>query len=189
MRSLPLLFLVVLAVLVPPSAIAAGPGSTQLVSRPDGSGPSPTAFDNQSFTPGAVSDDGRYAVFISGADGFTGGVDPQVDNVFVRDTQTGVTTLVSRSDGIDGADANARSIDPDVAVTPGGHVVVAFATTASNLSDHETGPVAPGERLDQVWLRDVTAGTTTLVSRSGAGGAPADRGAQEPSIGATAGGP
>src|SRR3954454_22393027 len=94
-----LLSLVVLiACVVPASAGAAGAGSTLLISRPDGFTPVPPAFDGSSF-PGDVSADGRYAVFTTGADGFADGVDPDVSNVMVRDTQTGTTTLASRSDG------------------------------------------------------------------------------------------
>src|SRR4051812_19023423 len=152
MPPLSRIFLTMLAlvVLLPATALAAPQGSTQLVSRPDGGAASPAAFDNNSETPGALSDDGRYAVFASDADGFAPGVDAHVENLFVRDTQSGTTTLVSRSDGIDGAGANESSRDPDVTVTPDGHVLVAFSTTASNLSDHRTGPVAPVDRAEQV---------------------------------------
>jgi Tol biopolymer transport system component len=186
---LALLSLLALALLLPGSALASGQGSTQLVSRPDGSGPPPNAFDNNSDTPGALSDDGRYAVFTSNADGFAPGGNPAVENVFLRDTQTATTTLVSRSDGMDGAGANESSSDPDVTVTPTGHVLVAFTTTASNLSDHATGAVTPPKSVNEVWLRDVTAGTTVLVSRTGANGAPGDQESREPSVGVTAGGP
>jgi Tol biopolymer transport system component len=179
----------VLLVLSPP-ALAAGPGSTVLVSRPDGLGPVPPAFDNRSGTGvNAVSADGRYAVFTSAADGFAPGVDPHVTNVFLRDTTTATTTLVSRSDGPGGAGANADSEAPDVAVGPNGHVYVTFETGATNLSDHATGPVTAANQSTEVWLRDVTAGTTTLVSRVGTGGAPADSDARKASLGAGAGGP
>src|SRR5881398_1811312 len=121
MRSLlriSLFALVLLAVALPSAALAAGPGSTVLVSRADGLGPVPPAFDNDSQMPGSLSDDGRYAAFVSEADGFAPGADPTVENVFVRDTKTGTTTLVSSSDGRDGAGANAESADPDITVAP-----------------------------------------------------------------------
>src|SRR4051794_33377175 len=121
--------------LLSPLALAAGPGSTVLVSRPGGLGPLPPAFDNNSgHGVSAVSTDGRYAAFVSEADGFAPGGDPHVTNVFLRDTQSGTTTLVSRSDGPDGAGANASSESPDVAVAPNGHVLVTFQTKATNLS-------------------------------------------------------
>src|SRR5438105_11472395 len=91
---------------LPQAASGALAGSTVLVSRPDGFGPVPPAFDNDSGTPGALSADGRYAAYISFADGFADGADPSVSNVLLRDRQTSTTTLVSRSDGPNGAGAN-----------------------------------------------------------------------------------
>src|SRR4051794_19549690 len=189
MRALPLFVALIVVALLPAAALAAAPGSTTLVSRPDGLAALPAAFDNNSAVPGALSDDGRYAVFTSDADGFAPGADPTAENVFVRDTKGGTTTLVSRSDGRDGAGANADSHDPDVAVSSSGDVLVAFTTSATNLSDHSTGAVTPPAKTDEVWMRNVTRGTTTLVSRAGANGAPADRDSRAPSIGATDGGP
>src|SRR4051812_12585862 len=110
-----LLCFLALALLVPGIAAASGPGSTVLVSRPDGLGSSPAAFENSSQTPGAVSENGRYAAFVSSADGFAPGADPDVQNIFLRDTLTGTTTLVSRSDGLDGPGANSSSQNPDIA--------------------------------------------------------------------------
>src|SRR3954447_3133941 len=169
MPSLTRIFLttcLALAVFLPGVASAAGPGSTLLVSRPDGTGPPPAALDNDAIGPGGLSDDGRWAVFESTADGLAPGVNKRVGNVFLRDTETGTTTFVSRSDGVDGAPVNAEAEDPAVTVTPAGHVLVAFSTGATNLSDHATGAVTIPARADEVWMRDVTADTTTLVSRS-----------------------
>jgi hypothetical protein len=53
-------------------------------------------------------------------------------------------------------------------------VLVAFTSGAADLVDHATG-TAPAAAWQQIWLRDVTAGTTYLVSKAdGAGGAPAN---------------
>jgi Tol biopolymer transport system component len=188
-RLLLLAFLTAIAV-VPASASAAGAGSTVLVSRPDGLGPVPPALDGFS-SPAAVSDDGRYALFSTSADGFAEGGDSKVNGLLLRDTQTGTTTLVSRSDGKDGVAANADARRASIAVNPAGHVLVAFDSEATNLSDHVSGPIQPAHfRDDIVWLRDVTAGTTTLISRAtGAAGAPANNGAFGPSLVLTAGGP
>ena len=73
---LPVMFVVLLALaaLTAPGAFGAGAGSTQLVSRPDGLGPVAPALDNNSSTPGALSTDGRYAVFVSDADGLATGL-------------------------------------------------------------------------------------------------------------------
>lgn len=56
----------------------------------------------RSSTPGALSADGRFAAFVSDADGLAPGANPVVENVYLRDRQTGTTTLVSRSTGADG---------------------------------------------------------------------------------------
>src|SRR4051794_41094013 len=182
MRRFLLLALTIAAVLVAPAAAtAAGPGSTVLVSRPDGIGPVPPALDGFS-SPAGVSDDGRYALFTTSADGFADGGDPRVSSLLLRDTQTAETTLVSRSDGKDGVAANADARRASIAVTPAGHVLVAFDSEATTLSDHVSGPIRPAHDRDEiVWLRDVTAGTTTLVSRAGgATGAPANNAAFAP---------
>jgi Tol biopolymer transport system component len=155
--------MVALTVGAPAAALGAAPGSTLLVSRPDGTAPAPAALADSSDLPGAVSADGRYVAFLSDADGLAPGGDPRVKNVFLRDTLTNTTTLVSRSDGAAGVGANAESDNADIVVSPAGHVVVAFTTQATNLVDHATGQVGSG--ANAVWLRDVTAGTTTLVSR------------------------
>ena len=173
-------------------AAAAPAGTTLLVSRPDGLGPVPPAFDNVSETPAALSADGRYAAFVTSADGFAAGTNPFFRNVLLRDTQTNTTTLVSRSDGAAGLAADADATNPAIAVAPANvmpdapsgvpHVLVAFASGAANLVDHATGtaPAMPGQRI---WLRDVTAGTTYLVSKAdGAGGAPSNDFSDEASI-------
>jgi Tol biopolymer transport system component len=180
---------------------AAQVGSTVLVSRPDGFGPAAAPLDNSSNAV-ALSDDGRYAAFSSIAP-FASGASLRLSNLFVRDTLTGTTTLVDRSDGSGGAVANAN-VDAfrgaAVAVEPGGaaldpphdqpHVLVAFDTTATNLSDHRSGPAAATGSVDEVWLRDVTASTTYLVSRTdGVAGAPANQTSGDPSIAVTDNGP
>src|SRR4051794_17310685 len=190
MRRLLLLALMTAIVVVPASASAAGAGSTVLVSRPDGLDAVPPAIDGFS-SPAAVSDDGRYALFSTSADGFADGTDPTADGLLLRDTQAGTTTLVSRSDGKDGMAANKDARRPSIAVTPAGHGLGAFDSEATNLSDHVGGRVRrPHDRDELVWLRDVTAGTTTLVSRAtGAAGAPANNFSVAGSLAMTAGGP
>lgn len=185
------LALLTLAAGVAPAA-AAPAGTTLLVSRPDGLGPVPPAFDNFSETPAALSADGRYAAFVTSADGFAAGTNPFFRNVLLRDTQTSTTTLVSRSDGAAGLAADEDATSPAIAVAPANvmpdapagvpHVLVAFTSSAADLVDHATGtaPAVPGQRI---WLRDVTAGTTYLVSKAdGAGGAPSNDVSDEASI-------
>jgi hypothetical protein len=168
--------LVVALVLAVPAAASAAPtpaGSTILVSRPDGLAPAPLALDNSS-SPSVVSADGRYVAFSTQADGIAPGADPRFDSVAVRDTQTNTTTLAGVSDGADGVAANADATALAVGVEPGSlaldppadqpHLLVVFSSGATNLVDHATGQPA-GTSAAEVWLRDVTAGRTYLVSR------------------------
>src|SRR4051812_43209403 len=149
-------------------AVAADAGSTLLVSRPDGTDAVPPPLENAATTPGALSDDGRYAVFASDADGLAPGANQGVRNLYLRDRQSHTTTLVSRSDGLDGVGFNARAHDPAIAVQAAdGHVLVAFESDATNVTDHDTGAVIKTDRrATQIWVRDVSAGTTKLVSRA-----------------------
>lgn len=86
-----------------------------------------------------------------------------------------ITTLVSRAGG-EGKGGDANSTEPSISADGR---YVAFTSRAKNLS-----PAAnAGQR--QVYVRDLVAKTTTLVSRaSGAGGAVADQSSNEPSISA-----
>jgi hypothetical protein len=194
----------VIAALVLLGAVAAAPaaaapaGSTVLISRPNGIGPAPPALDNASGGPLAVSRDGRHVAFVSAADGFAAGADPRVTNVFLRDTLSGATTLVSRSDGLAGAGMNASAAfgsegTVGIAIEPGSqapdpphdraHVLVVFGSAATNLVDHPSGSIPSTGGVEQVWLRDVTAGTTYLVSRAtGVAGAAGDGASRAPSI-------
>ena len=173
-------------------ASAAGAGSTLLVSRPDGTDPAPAALDNDATTPGAVSPDGRYAVFASDADGIDPAADPRVRNLYLRDRQAQTTTLVSRTDGADGAGMNRSAANPAISVQgSNGHVVVVFESAATNVTDHDTGAaVVNPHDATEIYIRDVTAGTTNLVSRAdGKNGAVADEDSHNPAIDDSAAGP
>src|SRR5215212_10330042 len=89
-----------LAMLVPAAAPAADAGSTLLLSRPSGLGALPSTGVNNSFTGArSISTDGRFVAFSSRSDGLSPDDRDTVSNVYVRDTQTGVTEFVSRSTG------------------------------------------------------------------------------------------
>ena len=85
------------------------------------------------------------------------------------------TTLASRGSGIVGAKANGRFVD---AVMSAGRRLIAFASTATNLSpdDRDPGP--------HIYLRDRRKNTTVLSSRAGAAGANGDRPSNQPAISA-----
>jgi Tol biopolymer transport system component len=104
--------------------------------------------------PESLSSDGRYLAFVSASTNLT----PEgVQGIFVRDTVGGLTVLASRADGVSGTPGNhgvtGHSISAD-----GGYV--AFDSTSSNLD-----PSDPDSRED-VYVRDLGTGTTTLVSRA-----------------------
>jgi Tol biopolymer transport system component len=130
-------------------------GTITLVSRrsaSEGGGPA----DGASQDP-AISVDGRFVAFESNAANLSTDDDPAViQDVYVRDLQAQTTTLVGRQSAADGGDgADDTTFDP--AISADGRFV-AFDTFADNLSAEDTGS-------RDVFVRDVVAQTTTLVSR------------------------
>jgi Tol biopolymer transport system component len=125
--------------------------TTRLISRVTG----PGAGGNGNSGNPAISPNGRYVAFESDADNLSIRDNDAVRNVFVRDTQTATTTLVSRATGAGGVAASADANDPSVSDTG----AVSFDSAANNLSAED----ANGTR--DVYLRDTLADSTTLVSR------------------------
>jgi Tol biopolymer transport system component len=161
--------LAVLAFAMLPALASGAVDDTALVSRADGSGGAPANADS---APGlALSGSGRYVAFTSAADNLSDADDDTVLNVYLRDTDSGVTTLLSRADGVAGAGATSDSRNP--AVSPDGQFV-AFESDADNLSDGDDDSVT------NIYVRDTQAGTTTLVSRAAAG--PANGASHNPSV-------
>jgi Tol biopolymer transport system component len=113
----------------------------------------------------AISRDGRYVVFAADVNNLE---DPNAahaktstETVYVRDIQTGVTTAVSRASGPDGELANQES--EGYSISPDGRQV-AFLSRATNLV-----PGMESNIFQQVYLRDLQTGTTTLLSRGSNG--------------------
>jgi Tol biopolymer transport system component len=126
----------------------------------------------------AISADGRFVVFSSNASNLVAGDTNGAFDVFVRDLVAGTTARVSVSStgeqaeipGFDGGNSLGVAISAD------GRFVV-FLSEASNL-------VAAGTNgWEQVFVRDLVAGTTELVSVSSAG-EPAIGNSQEAAISA-----
>lgn len=114
----------------------------------------PTTPDGSSSTLGQwVSQDGRFVVFASLASDVLAGDTNGVRDVFRHDRQTGETRLVSR--GLGGAYANATSTP--LQISPDGRLVL-FSSVADNLAPGDTN------RLEDVFLADLEAGTVVLVS-------------------------
>ncbi|MGH7992658.1 MAG: TolB family protein, partial [Limisphaerales bacterium] len=82
---------------------------------------------------GQVSANGRYVVFQSDASDLVPGDTNGVTDIFLRDTYTGITRLISVA--ADGGFANGASTDP--VMTPDG-TSVAFISAASNLVAGDT---------------------------------------------------
>ena len=110
-----------------------------------------TGVANAASNDPQLSGDGRYVAFESGATNLVAGVG--ADQVYVRDMLTGTTSAVSRSST--GALGNQLSFESSISADGR---FVAFASYATNFS-----PLDPGFSKD-VYLRDLTLGTTELIS-------------------------
>ena len=146
-------------------------GTTILASR--ASGPGGAAGNAISSGP-AISGDGRFVVFASDADNLSTEDDDTVTNIFVRDLVADTTTLASRATGPGGAGADDDSVDPDIS---GDGRYVVFESDADNLSP------AANPAFANIFVRDLVANTTRLVSRTpGAGGPGGNDDSRRPAI-------
>ncbi|MGH2706334.1 MAG: RHS repeat-associated core domain-containing protein [Actinomycetota bacterium] len=118
----------------------------------------------------SMSGDGRYVVFASSATNLVSGDTNGVDDIFLRDRQTGATTRVSVSSS--GAQSNGVSDDPKVSADGR---YVAFHSSATNLVSGDTNA------QPDIFVRDTVAGTTTRVSTTASGGQ-ATRESHDPAI-------
>ncbi len=110
-----------------------------------------------SFSP-AVSADGRFVAFYSSASNLVDGDGNGVNDVFVRDRQSGSTARVSLVPG--GAEPNGGSSSPSISADGR---LVAFLSDASNLVADDTN------RLRDAFVFDRQTGATTRVSVDSAG--------------------
>ena len=101
----------------------------------------------------AISADGRYVAFVSGASNLVPGHPNDFEDVFVRDRQSGTTQRVNVA--TDGTEANNGSFSP--AISADGRYV-AFESYGSNLVPGDTND------LGDVFVRDLRSGTTQRVS-------------------------
>ena len=123
--------------------------------------------------PSHVSADNRFVVFVSASSQLVAGDVNNYADIFLRDRQTGITSIVSLAS--DGSQANGHSGTP--VISADGRYV-AFVSLASNLA-----PLGSYNGSFAVFVRDLQANTTTLVSVS-TGGAVANYGAIDPAISA-----
>ncbi|MBU6401336.1 MAG: PD40 domain-containing protein, partial [Verrucomicrobia bacterium] len=128
-------------------------GVTTLVSARDPGLPVLTANGSSVMAPNAVSADGRFAVFVSDATNLVAGDTNGVQDVFVYDLLAGTNLLVSvNTNGMSGDGVSSSPV-----ISPDGRFV-AFVSLATDLAPNDTN------NLPDVYLRDLQAGTTTLIS-------------------------
>jgi hypothetical protein len=107
----------------------------------------------------SISADGRYVAFQSAATNLVSGDINNKPDIFVRDRQAGTTTRISKSSA--GAEGDGDSTYPSISSDDGRYV--AFQSAATNLVTGDTNGKT------DIFVRDRTTGTTTLVSKSSAG--------------------
>jgi len=130
--------------------------TTEMVSDHDPSLPSVTPSGGASaLTASSVSADGRYLAFFSDADNVTPNDMNGCRDVFVRDLMTGTNIPVSLN--TNGVTGDGISTDPSIS---GDGRYVAFTSSADDLVPNDTN------NAQDVFVRDVRSGTTTLVSVS-----------------------
>jgi len=112
-----------------------------------------TGGGNGDSFPTGISTNGQFALFESSASDLVANDTNNASDIFVRDLINGTTTLVSVSTN----GGNASGASRGSVMTPDGRYV-AFTSAASNLVPVDTNNIA------DVFVRDLQAGTTTLVS-------------------------
>ncbi|KAF0144512.1 MAG: cell wall-binding protein [Nitrospirae bacterium] len=128
-------------------------GATEIISK-DSSG---KLGNNHSDDP-AISADGRFAAFRSGASNLVPGDKNGMTDIFVHDRQTGKTKLISKNSA--GELGNNDSSEP--AISANGRYVV-FRSFASNLVKDDTN------NKSDVFVHDIQTGKTKLISKDSAG--------------------
>nr|WP_295900616.1 hypothetical protein [uncultured Bdellovibrio sp.] len=113
--------------------------------------------NGDSYSP-SISADGRYVAFESWSDNLVVGDTNDVPDIFVHDTQTGVTKRVSVVSG--GAEGNNVSYWPSISADGR---YVAFMSRATNLVVGDTNG------SQDVFIHDLQTGITTRVSVDSAG--------------------
>lgn len=143
----------------------------------------PDAQGDAASTNPDISADGRFVVFKSDATNLVVGSTNGARTIYIRDTQTGVTTRVSS----DSAGVNGNMDSDNPALSADGRFV-AFDSIASNLVPGDTGSQcvsASGTNINcpDVFIKNLESGETRLVSAATAG-EPGNRESQQPALSA-----
>jgi Ca2+-binding RTX toxin-like protein len=116
------------------------------------------AFGSSFFNPPSISADGRFVAFDSNASNLVPEDTNNTYDVFVRDTLTNTTTLVSVDSA--GNPGNRDSVSPSISADGR---FVAFVSSSSNLVPGDTN------NTRDIFVRDTLTNTTTRVSVDSAG--------------------
>ena len=146
-------------------------GTNELISARDPALATLTPNGASMLSTFSLSTDGRYVTFVSEADNLVPGDTNGYRDVFMRDRVAGTNVLVSVVTNGAGADGPAR----DSAISGDGRYVV-FTSSADNLVSGDTN------KAQDVFVRDLQAGTTVLVSRSYNGTGPGNGASYSPAI-------
>jgi len=151
----------------------ANAGTTELVSAHDPALPCLTPNGESSIASTSISGDGRLVAFWSDADNLVPNDTNGLRDVFLRDMFNATNLLVSVN--TNGVSSNGYSTDP--AISPDGRYV-AFTSDASDLVQGDTN------FAQDVFVRDLQTGATTLVSIKNAGTGPGNTDSYTPMISA-----
>jgi Tol biopolymer transport system component len=135
-------------------------GATALVTRATGAGGAPAPGWSSGAT--GMSPGGRYVAFVSTAGDLAAGPalpDDGTERLYVRDLRYGRTILAGRATGPGGPPVSARSSGPTPILGDGCRI--AFDATGTDVA-----PGTPSNGSAEVYVRDLCAATTTLVSRA-----------------------
>ena len=114
-----------------------------------------TGGGNGDSFPTGLSTNGQFALFESSASDLVANDTNNAADIFVRDVINGATTLVSV--GLNGGSSSSNGTSRGSVMTPDGRYV-AFVSAATNLVAADTNNMA------DVFVRDLQAGTTKLIS-------------------------
>jgi Tol biopolymer transport system component len=149
-------------------------GVTSLVSAANPTLRSQTPDGISGFTGFSISSNGQFVAFYSDADNLVPGDTNGYRDVFLRDLIAGTDYLVSVNTN---GNAPGDGISTDPAISGDGRYV-AFTSSADNLVADDTN------RAQDVFVRDLKAGTTTLVSISMDGVDPGNSDSYSPTMSA-----
>ena len=151
-----------------------GTNTIELVSAHAPALASLTANGDSLITSASVSTNGRYVAFVSTADNLAANVNIGYQDVYVRDLLTGSNVLASVAlDGI--STGNGSSSAPSISADGR---YVAFTSTASDLVLDDFN------KASDIFVRDLQAGTTTLISVAADGVTPGNQASYSPAISA-----